>query len=77
MTNLKTFEAWFVTGSQHLYGEETLKTVAAHSKEIAGALDTANGMPVRIVYKSVATTPEEIYKACKEANDADNCGSTA
>jgi L-arabinose isomerase len=73
MTNLKTFEAWFVTGSQHLYGEETLKTVAAHSKEIAGALDTANGMPVRIVYKSVATTPEEIYKACKEANDADNC----
>ncbi|MEQ9378246.1 MAG: L-arabinose isomerase [Imperialibacter sp.] len=73
MINLKTFEAWFVTGSQHLYGEETLKTVAAHSKEIAGALDAANGMPVRIVYKSVATTPEEIYKVCKEANEADNC----
>jgi L-arabinose isomerase len=73
MINLKTFEAWFVTGSQHLYGEETLKTVAAHSKEIAGALDAAAGMPVRIVYKSVATTPEEIYKVCKEANEADNC----
>ncbi|WP_339814230.1 L-arabinose isomerase [uncultured Imperialibacter sp.] len=73
MINLKTFEAWFITGSQHLYGEETLKTVAAHSKEIAGALDAANGVPVRIVYKSVATTPEEIYKICKEANEADNC----
>ena len=32
MTNLKHFEAWFVTGSQHLYGEETLKKVAEHSQ---------------------------------------------
>ena len=28
-------EVWFVTGSQHLYGEETLKQVAAHSQQIA------------------------------------------
>ncbi len=33
--NLKQFEVWFVTGSQHLYGPETLKAVAKHSQEIA------------------------------------------
>ena len=35
MKNLKDLEVWFVTGSQHLYGEETLKQVDKHSKEIA------------------------------------------
>ncbi len=32
MINLKQFEVWFVTGSQHLYGEETLRQVAEHSQ---------------------------------------------
>ena len=39
MIQLKQLEAWFVTGSQHLYGEETLQQVAAHSQAIAAALD--------------------------------------
>jgi L-arabinose isomerase len=34
MINLKEFEIWFVTGSQHLYGEETLKQVAEHSQKM-------------------------------------------
>ncbi|MCK5469383.1 MAG: hypothetical protein KAI99_12760, partial [Cyclobacteriaceae bacterium] len=38
-TDIKQYETWFVTGSQHLYGEETLKQVAAHSKEITEALN--------------------------------------
>ncbi len=38
MINLKKLEVWFVTGSQHLYGPETLKKVAAHSQEIAKTL---------------------------------------
>ena len=33
MSDLKKFEVWFVTGSQHLYGPETLKQVAEDSKE--------------------------------------------
>ena len=37
MINLKQFEVWLITGSQHLYGPETLKKVAAHSQEIAKA----------------------------------------
>jgi L-arabinose isomerase len=38
-TNLKQLEAWFITGSQHLYGEETLRQVAEHSQQIARALN--------------------------------------
>jgi L-arabinose isomerase len=33
--NLKQFEVWYVTGSQHLYGPETWKKVADRSQEIA------------------------------------------
>ena len=40
MTDLKIFEVWFITGSQNLYGEETLKKVAEHSQEIANGLDS-------------------------------------
>jgi L-arabinose isomerase len=71
--NLKTLEAWFVTGSQHLYGEETLKQVAEHSKEIARALDAQAAIPVKIVFKPTVKTPEEIYKICVEANTSPNC----
>jgi L-arabinose isomerase len=41
MIDLKKFEVWFVTGSQSLYGEETLKQVAEHSKTIAASLNDA------------------------------------
>jgi L-arabinose isomerase len=73
MTNLKTLEVWFLTGSQFLYGEETLKQVAAHSEEIARTLDAAPAIPVRVVYKPVLKTPEEIYQVCQEANRHANC----
>ncbi|OLY93272.1 L-arabinose isomerase [Cnuella takakiae] len=73
MINLKEFEVWFVTGSQHLYGEETLKQVAAHSQEIAASLNEASAVPVRVVFKPVVTTPEEIYRVCAEANAATAC----
>ena len=39
MLNLAASEVWFVTGSQHLYGPETLDHVADHARQIAAALD--------------------------------------
>jgi len=39
MIDLKQLEVWFVTGSQHLYGPETLKQVAENSKTIAASFD--------------------------------------
>jgi L-arabinose isomerase len=71
--DLKHLEAWFLTGSQHLYGQQTLDQVAMHSQEIAGALDASSIMPVKIVFKPVLTTPESIYQLCLEANSSANC----
>ncbi|RNI26238.1 L-arabinose isomerase [Rufibacter latericius] len=73
MIDLKQFEVWFITGSQHLYGEETLNQVAAHSQEIVKGLDGAEQIPVRIVFKPTVKTTEEIFKVCQDANVAENC----
>src|SRR6266498_2657873 len=73
MIDLKKLEVWFVTGSQHLYGEETLKQVAEHSQIIAKSLHDAVQIPLTIIYKPIVTTPEEIYRICVEANTATNC----
>jgi len=73
MIELKKLEVWFVTGSQHLYGEETLKQVASHAQTIAKGLNDASQVPVTVAYKSTVTTPEEIYRVCLEANTATNC----
>ena len=73
MLNLRQFEIWFVTGSQHLYGEETLRHVDDHSQIIANFLDNAAPMPVQIVFKPVVKTPDEIYAICQAANVAPNC----
>lgn len=73
MIDLKTFEIWFITGSQHLYGEETLKLVAEHSRQIAAGLDNAAQIPVKIIYKPVVKTSEEIFSTLQDANVADNC----
>ncbi|MBS1668058.1 MAG: L-arabinose isomerase [Bacteroidetes bacterium] len=73
MTSLKSLEVWFVTGSQHLYGEETLKQVAAHSKTIVASLDDAPQIPVTVVYKPTVKTTEEIYQVCMEANANPKC----
>jgi len=71
--NLKKSEVWFITGSQHLYGPETLKQVAKHSQEIARALTAAPAIPVKVVFKPVLTTPDAISALCQEANNAPNC----
>jgi len=73
LKDLKSLEVWFVTGSQHLYGEETLKQVAANSQEIAAYLDSAKGLPVRVVFKPTVKSPEEIFATCQEANNTQNC----
>jgi L-arabinose isomerase len=73
MIDLKKFEVWFVTGSQHLYGEETLKQVAEHSMSIASFLNDAKQIPVRVVFKPTVKSPEEIYSVCQEANVAKDC----
>lgn len=69
----KQHEVWFITGSQHLYGQETLKQVADHSRKIAKALDESLGLPVKVSFKEVLTTPYAVLALCREANVADSC----
>lgn len=73
MLDFKNLEVWFVTGSQHLYGEATLKKVAQDSREMAQWMNSSSKLPVKIVFKPVVTTPEAITILCREANNTENC----
>lgn len=71
--DLASLETWFVTGSQHLYGDEALRQVAANSQEVVAGLNAAGRLPVRVVFKSVVTTPEAIVAVCRQANADSRC----
>jgi L-arabinose isomerase len=66
-------ECWFLTGSQHLYGEETLRQVAIQSAEVVAKLDAAPEIGVRIVAKPVLTGADEIRDVCLQASATENC----
>ncbi len=67
------YEFWFITGSQHLYGPETLRQVDENSKLLVEGLNKSDVIPANIVYKSIVTTPDDITKIIKEANYNDKC----
>ena len=73
MIDYEPLEAWFVTGSQHLYGPEALERVRANSEAIVAGLNGSGALPVRVVFKAVVTTPEEVSAALREADGAPNC----
>jgi L-arabinose isomerase len=73
MIDYSALEVWFVTGSQHLYGDAALRQVAEHSEEIVRDLDAAGEIPVKVVAKPVLTTPEAIRDVCRDANSARTC----
>jgi L-arabinose isomerase len=73
MIDYAPLEVWFVTGSQHLYGSETLEQVARDSEAIVAGLQEAGSLPVRVVFKPVVTTPEEISAVLREADATPRC----
>ncbi len=73
MSLTDTPEIWFITGSQHLYGRETLEQVATNSRAIAQSLDLDPTIAVRIVWKPVVKTADEILAVCREANNTEAC----
>jgi L-arabinose isomerase len=66
-------EVWFLTGSQGLYGPDTLRQVAAQSQQIARALDDQADLGVRVVWTPVLTDAAAIRRACLDANSRDDC----
>jgi L-arabinose isomerase len=73
MKNLESPEVWFITGSQHLYGEQALSQVAANSQKIVEELNGSGRLPLKVVFKPTLTRPHEIRALCLEANNAPNC----
>ncbi len=67
----RNYEFWFVVGSQFLYGEDVLCTVASRAKEMAEEL--SKKLPYPLVYKVTAKTNREITEVVKEANYRDEC----
>ena len=66
-------EIWFLTGSQSLYGEETLAQVAQQSQEVVATLNAATNIPIKATWKPVLTTPESIKAICLEASSNPKC----
>lgn len=60
-------EIWFLTGSQHLYGEETLRQVAEQSQAVVSNLNDAGNIPVPVVWKPTLTDSDAIADTLVEA----------
>lgn len=73
MLTVKPYQFWFMTGSQHLYGLETLQEVEAHSREMIDNLNGDSSIAYEIVFKSVLTTPDDTRRTIIEANSDDDC----
>jgi L-arabinose isomerase len=73
MIDFSHLEAWFVPGSQHLYGPETLKQVEDHATTIVRGLSASSEIPLNIVAKPVMTSRESIHQLCLEANSSKHC----
>ncbi|MFI8593299.1 L-arabinose isomerase [Microbacterium sp. NPDC078428] len=69
-TSLEPYEVWFVTGSQNLYGEETLRQVADQSRGVVAELE--GNVPVKVVWKPVLKDADSIRRLALEANADDS-----
>lgn len=70
---LKNYEFWFVVGSQLLYGQDVLDTVAARAAEMVDWMNESGALPCRLVYKVTAKSSAEIAQVVREANYDDRC----
>ena len=67
------YKFWFIVGSQHLYGPETLKQVEVHAKEMEAELNKSEHLPFELMFKGVLTTPKEITDTLTAANASAEC----
>lgn len=73
LPDLKTMKVYFITGSQHLYGPETLKQVADHSKAMVDWLNQSGKIAATLVWKPTVTTPDAISAVIDAANTDPEC----
>lgn len=73
MLKVREYNFWFVTGSQDLYGEETLKVVASNSNKIVEGLNSSEEIKFNLVWKPTVRNAKEIYDICMAANNDESC----
>ena len=73
MKMLKQYEFWFITGSQHLYGDEALKQVEDNSQTLVTEMAQDDALPATLIFKGLVTRPAEIKKVMEAANHDPNC----
>ncbi|MDI9221886.1 L-arabinose isomerase [Pantoea sp. EA-12] len=64
---------WFVIGTQHLYGAETLRQVEQHARQVMDGLNQAGNLPVPLELKPLVKSPDEALALCREANHDNQC----
>ncbi len=73
MKNLLPSKIWYVTGSQHLYGEDALRQVTGNSQKIVAELNGSGRLPLPLVHKPILTRPEEVRALVLAANASPTC----
>ena len=66
-------ELWFVTGSQHLYGDDVLAMVADNSRQIVAGLNSSQHIPLEIVSQPVMSSGDAIAAMVRRANSEQRC----
>jgi L-arabinose isomerase len=64
---------WFLTGSQGLYGPETLKQVERQSQQIVDQLQNSGQLPLPVQWQPVLTDAEAIHRMMLDANADPDC----
>ncbi|QNE21961.1 L-arabinose isomerase [Kribbella qitaiheensis] len=73
MKALRRPQLWFLTGSQGLYGLDTLNQVAAQSQHIVAALNESGHLAAEVVWFPVVTDADAIKHTLLKANLAEDC----
>ncbi len=73
MTTHDTRQIWFLTGSQHMYGDETLRQVADQSEGIVRQLNLGGQIPLTVEFQPVLTESVAIHRKILELNADPRC----
>ncbi len=73
MIDLGRYRVWFVVGSQDLYGDNALATVADHTQQLVAALNAVDCLPFPSEYRPVLKTADAITATMQQANAEPDC----
>jgi L-arabinose isomerase len=73
MKELQNLKIWFLTGTQYLYGEKTLRQISQNAQWVVEGLNKSKAIPLEIVFKPILKTQEEITQICSDASSDYTC----